>query len=291
MRLSDIGKIVLLAIIWGGSFAFMRVAAPAIGSVWFTVGRLVAALLVLFAWARWSGVNLDFRRHWKAYLMVGAANTAIPWTLYAFAAHSISASYMSIVNATTPWFSALLGAWLLGETLNLSKALGLVLGVLGVAVIVGWGPIEPTPAVLLAVLASLAAAAGYAIGGVIAKRQSVPYKAMAVGNTLFATLLLIPLLPAPPAAEAWTATVLISIVAVGVLSTGLGFPLYFQLNAEIGATKAQTITFLVPVSGVLIGVLFLGEPFKLTLLLGGAIILAATALVLEIPLPGRRGKR
>ena len=131
MRTSDVIKIVFLGTVWGGPFAFIRVCAPIIGAVWFTLGRLIVASIVLLAWARWSGVDLAFRRYWKQYFVVGLLNTAGPWTLYAFAGKTISASYMSIINSSTPWMSAILGAWFLGEKMTWPKAIGLACGVLG----------------------------------------------------------------------------------------------------------------------------------------------------------------
>lgn len=290
MRTSDVIKILFLGTVWGGSFAFIRVCAPIIGAVWFTLGRLVVASVVLLIWARWAGVDLAFRRYWKQYFVVGLLNTAGPWTLYAFAGKTISASYMSIINSSTPWISAILGAWFLGEKMTVPKAIGLACGVLGVSLVAGWGPIAPTPEVLLAVFASILAALGYAVGGVAAKLyvKGVDSRAIAVGNTIFASLMMLPLLPEIPAAERWSTTVIVSMITVGILSTGIGFPMYFQLIKDVGATKAQTTTFIVPVSGVLLGVLFLGEPMKLTLVFGGLLILVACALVLEIPLPGMR---
>lgn len=290
MRTSDVIKIIFLGTIWGGSFAFIRVCAPIIGAVWFTLGRLVVASIVLIAWARWAGVDLAFRRYWKQYFVVGLLNTAGPWTLYAFAGKTISASYMSIINSSTPLMSAILGAWFLGEKMTVPKVIGLACGVLGVSLIAGWGPIAPTPEVLLAVFASILAALGYAVGGVAAKLyvKGGDSRAIAVGNTLFASLMMLPLLPEVPAASQWTTTVIASMIIVGVLSTGIGFPMFFQLIKDVGATKAQTTTFIVPVSGVLLGVLFLDEPMKLTLVFGGLLILVACALVLEIPLPGMR---
>lgn len=293
MRTSDVIKIIFLGCIWGGSFAFIRVSAPVIGAVWFTLGRLVVASIVLIGWARWAGVDLAFRRYWKEYFVVGLLNTAGPWTLYAFAGKTISASYMSIINSSTPWMSAILGAWFLGEKMTVPKAIGLACGVFGVSLVAGWGPIAPTPEVLLAVFASVLAAFGYAIGGVAAKLyvKGVDSRAIAVGNTIFASLMMLPLLPEVPASSQWTTTVVASMIIVGILSTGIGFPMYFQLIKDVGATKAQTTTFIVPVSGVLLGVLFLGEPMKLTLIAGGLLILVACALVLEIPLPGIRRRR
>src|SRR5487761_2693174 len=153
MRASDLSRLVLLAAIWGGSFLFVRMAVGAIGPLWLTELRVGIAAVAMLIYARVAGFELDPRRNWRPYLVLGVLNTALPWALYAWSGKYIGASYMSILNAAAPWFAAVCGAIWLGERLSWRKVLGLALGMLGVALLVGFGPIVVSAEVLLAVLA------------------------------------------------------------------------------------------------------------------------------------------
>src|SRR3989304_2521601 len=170
MRAADLARLIALAAIWGASFLFVRIAAPSLGAAWFTELRvaLAAIAMTLYATAT-TGVPLG---HWRHYLFMGLLNTALPWILYAYAANYISASYMGILNATTPWFGALFRALRLGGRFTWGKGTGLAIGVVGVALIVGFGPVEVNVNVILASLACIAANACYATGGTYMNKRA-----------------------------------------------------------------------------------------------------------------------
>ena len=284
MRASDLSRLVLLAAIWGGSFLFVRMAVGAIGPLWLTELRVGIAAIAMLIYARATGFALSPRLNWQPYLVLGVLNTALPWGLYAWSGKHIGASYMAILNAAAPWFAAICGAIWLGEKLSWRKLLGLALGMLGVALLVGFGPIAVSPEVLLAVLACISATACYALAGVYVKKRAgkIAPRALTVGSLIAASLVVMPFLPAPPAAAAFTWQVTLAVLGISLVCSAAAYLIYFRLIANIGPTRTFTVTFLIPVFGTLWGALFLGEPVGLSTLAGGAVIVIATALVLEV---------
>jgi drug/metabolite transporter (DMT)-like permease len=283
MRPIDIARLVLLAAIWGGSFLFVRMAVGAIGPMWLTELRVGLAAIAMLIYARAAGFELNLARDWRPYLVLGVLNTALPWGLYAWSGKYIGASYMAILNAAAPWFAAICGAIWLGEELSWRKVLGLALGMLGVALLVGFGPIAASPAVVLAVLACIGATACYALAGVYIKKRAgkIAPRALTVGSLIAASVVVMPFLPAPPPVAAFTWQVALAVLGISLLCSAAAYLIYFRLIADVGPTRTFTVTFLIPVFGTLWGALFLDEPVGFATLAGGAVIVIATALVLE----------
>jgi drug/metabolite transporter (DMT)-like permease len=290
MKGRDLGALVLLAALWGGSFLFMRVAAPALGPVVVAAVRvaLAAFALVLYAAARRQPVQ--WRNRWRQFLIMGVLNAAVPFTLITTAELHITSGLASILNATTPLFTALVAAVWLGERLTPAKGAGLLLGVCGVGVLVGWSPLPPGLPGFASIGASLLAALFYGVGGVYAKRTFIgllPLR-VATGQQIGATLVLLPfalpigVITAPTMRP--TPLVIAAIVALAILCTSVAYLLYFYLIASVGPTKTLSVTFLVPVFGLLWGALFLHEPLGLSTLLGFGLILASVLLVTELRL-------
>ncbi len=280
MKTTDYVRLVALAAIWGGSFIFMRLAAPAFGTVLTAEGRLLIAGLVLAAWFRFSGFDPQLRRYWKAYAAIGLVNLALPSLFYAFALRHIPASMGAVLNSTSPMFGALLAALFLGERLSLRKAAGCAAGIAGVALVVQPGTLAQTPMFGYAVAACLAACLCYGYNGVLMKRHAeVPSRGFAVGGQLAAALMLLPLAPFSPPTAAIGALEISNLLALALLGNALGFVLYFRLIADIGATRALTVTYLMPFFGLLWGMLFLGETLPASALAGGVLILTGTVLV------------
>jgi len=284
MRPADLARLILLAAIWGGSFLFVRMAVGAIGPLWLTELRVGIAALAMLIYARAAGFALDPRRNWRPYLVLGVLNTALPWALYAWSGKHIGASYMAILNAAAPWFAAICGAIWLGERMSWRKSVGLALGMCGVALLVGFGPIAVSAEVLLAVLACIGATACYALAGVYVKMRAgrVVPRALTVGSLIAASLVVMPFLPAPPPAAAFSWQVTTAVLGISLVCSAAAYLIYFRLIADIGPTRTFTVTFLIPVFGTLWGALFLGEPVGMSTLAGGAVIVAATAMVLEL---------
>jgi len=278
---ADTARLVALAAIWGAAFIFMRVAAPVLGPAWTPELRVLLGGLALLAWLRAIGFDPGLRRHWRFYLLIGTVNIAVPFVLYSFAAMHAPASLLSITNATSPIFGLAWAALFGDERVTLRKAVGLGLGIAGVALIA-----QPASAVLdplfgWAIAAALGACCAYGLAGPLVKRyagEASPL-GMAAGNQLAAAVVLLPLLPLLPPLAVPNALVIANVLALALLASGVAFVLYFRLMADVGATRALTVTYLIPLFGIFWGWLFLGEALPAAALAGGALVLAGTVLV------------
>ena len=280
MRPADVARLLTLAGLWGGSFAFMRVAVPALGPFWLSFLRVALAFAALFAFAAIQGSVPRFRERWRDYLFVGIVNSALPFVLFCFAEQYVTASTAAILNATSPFFGAIVGAVWLKESLTLRQLAGMCLGLGGVALLVGWQPEPLSGPVLAATLACLAAALCYGIASVYAKVRmaAVPSSAVALHSQLAATIALAPVMAAVPLPAPPSVLVAVNVLALALASTAFAYRLYFRLIADIGPARALTVTFLIPIFGVLWGVAFLGEPLAGNTLSGCALILGGTWL-------------
>ncbi len=273
-------RLIILAAIWGGSFLFMRVAAPVFGPVALIELRVGIAGLFLLAAAWWMRHPPPAPRHWRHFLFVGLFNAALPFLMYGYAAQTLSASLLSILNATAPLFGAVIAAVWLHAPVTRTAALGLVLGVAGVAVLVDGGAAFSGAHWWLAVGAALVAPLSYGISSTYAKVAAAKVSPFdnAHGSMWAATLMLLPLVWAVPSHGAPSGGDWAAVTALGTLCTGAAFLIYFRLIRDVGPVRALSVTFLIPVFGVLWGALFLREPVGSSTLIGGAIILLGTAL-------------
>jgi len=280
MSTANMLRLVLLAAIWGSSFLFMRIAAPVLGPAVLIEYRVGFAALFLATVGYFLGKRLDLRAHWKHYLILGLFNSALPFLLFAFAARTLSASVLSVLNATAPMWGALIGAVWARQAISRRSALGLLLGTAGVALLVGFDHVTALPGAPLAVAAALVAAFSYSIASAYAKTaKSVEPFANAHGSMWAATLLVIPVLPLFPASGQASIGIMAAALALGVLCTGVAYILYFRLIQDVGATSALTVTFLNPLFGILWGALFLDEIVGWHTIAGSAIVITGTALV------------
>jgi drug/metabolite transporter (DMT)-like permease len=284
VRLSDALRLATLAAIWGAAFIFIRVAAPALGPAWIAEGRLLIGGVALLAWFRLSGVDTRWRENWRFHAVVGALGTAIPFALYGYAGMHLPASTMAILNTVTPMFALLMGATLREERITVPKVAGLAVGSAGVWLLMsggGAGAETASEATLAATAACLCASLAYASNALFVRRhgKNVPSRGTAVGAQLWGALVLLPLLPVMPPQGALTPAVLANLLALGLLASGVALVLYFRLIADIGVTRTQTVSLLVPAFGLLWGALFLGETITLATIGGGAMVVAGTVLV------------
>ena len=275
-------RLVLLAALWGASFLFMRILAPVLGPLATADARMLVAGLALLAWFGVSGVDAQWRRWWPHYVGAGMINTGMPFILWAFAALWLTTGELSVLNATSPLWGALMGAAFLGERLTVVRTFGMLLGVAGVAFIA-----RPSAekAALLAVVAGLGAAACYGFIGVYLRRwaSGAPSKGMAVGTQLGAGLVVLPFIPlAPPPAHP-TLFIVGCVLAVGILCGAVAYVLYFRLIDDIGATATLTVTYLIPMFSMLWGALFLAEPVTPQMVGGAALVIGGTLLALRSP--------
>lgn len=279
MRAGDAGRLIALAAIWGAAFLFTRVTAPALGPVATADLRMLIGGFALLAYFRLIGFDPQWRRWIGQYAIVGMMTSGLPFLLYSYAALDLTAGLLSVLNATSPMWGALLCALILRERLSWRAGLGLLLGIAGVALVSR----PEGGASVLAVAAALGAAFLYGLTGVYLKRYAVaiPARAMAVGTQLVAGILLLPFIAVSPPPAAPTLLVAGNLLALGLVCSAVAYLLYFRLIADIGPTGALTVTYLIPIFGVLWGALFLGEALTLPMLAGGALVVLGTFFVLR----------
>lgn len=286
MSSTNLFRLILLGLIWGTSFMLMRIAAPVFGPIFVTFGRAALGALALLAFAHYRGVDLAWRRNAKIYLVVGLTNTAIPFSLFAWSALYIPSSYMATMNSLAPVFTAVFGYLMLAERLSTARIAAFVLGLGGVAILVGIGPTAVTPQVIGGVLAGMAAAIHYGYSATYTRMKAgkIPSLATAAGSQTAAALALLPFAaPAlPHAVSTGNASAWLAVLFLGLICTGLAYALFFHLIATEGASKAVTVTFLVPATASVWAWLLLAEPITLGTVTGIAVVLLATAMALGL---------
>ena len=283
MPLPSVALLVTLAALWGGSFVFMRVAVPALGPVPLAYVRVSIAAVVLLMVAFARKRIPPFRTRWRELLVVGVVNSAVPFSLFCYAEQYISASAGAVLNATSPFFAVVAGAVWLSQPATKAKLAGIAIGMIGVVVLVGLTPGATSDQVLLAVAACLVASVCYALAGVYTKHalSDVPSHAIACASQVFAALALVPLLPFTTIPGPLTGVVIANVLGLAVGSTAIAYLIYFKLIADAGPQRALSVTFLIPLFGVLWGALFLGEPLTFNLLIGGALVVAGTVVTVK----------
>jgi drug/metabolite transporter (DMT)-like permease len=273
-------RLVLLAAIWGSSFLFMRICAPVLGPGLLIELRVAFAALFLAIVGLFLRKRLHLAANWKHYLILGFFNSAFPFLLFAYAASTLTASVLSVLNATAPMWGALIGAVWMRQGIALPKVLGLVMGTCGVALLVGFDAVTSRPGAGLAIAAALTAALSYSVASLYSRSaRSVEPFANAHGSMWASTILVLPALALFPAPGTATIGILGAALALGVMCTGVAYIIYFKLIDDIGATSALTVTFLNPLFGILWGALFLGEVVGWYTIAGAAVVIVGTALV------------
>lgn len=283
MRLRQWLEFVALGAIWGASFLFMRVAVPAFGPVPLIALRVAIGALVLVPIVLTQRQSVSFKTHAMPIAVVGLLNSAVPFTLFAYATIIVTSGFAALLNATVPIFTAIVGLIWFRQRLEGPRLTGVVLGFLGAAVLVS-GDLGKTghPG---AIGAGLVSSLCYAIAAHYTRQRlgGVAPLAVAAGSQVAAALALAPLAiwAAPtvmPPASAWAA-----VLALGLVCTGLAYAIYFRLLATAGAGGAVVVTYLIPVFGMIWGGVFLDEAVTATMLGGCSAILAGVALVQRAP--------
>lgn len=291
MKPSHVLQLLALAALWGASFLFIRVGVAEFGvaplmALRVSIGALVLVLmLALRGTPRASFATLRARAF--PLLVVGVLNSAAPFCLFAFAELTLSAGLTSVINATTPLFGALVAFVWLKDKLTALRTLGMLVGFGGVVSLV-WGQIEAPHGALapsagataLAALAATAAALLYGIAANYTKRHltGVDSLTIATGSMIGGSIVLIPFAlatwpAAPVSLHAWGA-----VLSLGIACTGIAYLIFFHLIVAAGPSRAITVTFIIPVFGILWGTLFLDEPISAGMIEGCAIVLVGTAL-------------
>jgi drug/metabolite transporter (DMT)-like permease len=276
-------RLFLLAFIWGWSFLFIKVILEDAPPTFLAWGRIVLGLAVLVVAMRRRAEPLPERRYWGHLMVLGLAMSVLPFMLIGWGEEHISSALTSVLNACTPLFAAGFAAALLGERLRPPQLAGVAVGFLGVAVVAGVGGGDLAGSSLLGSVAVVLAGAGYGFGFAYANRFTTGLSALQLsfGQLLAGTLILAPVAAVDVAAGRVDLgpRAALCLVLLGTLGTGYAYLLNYRTLQESGATVASLVTYLVPLVAVAAGVLVLGEPFSIRLVIGGLIVVLGVALV------------
>ncbi len=282
MPIKSLSKLIALSAIWGSSFIFMRIIAPAIGPISTSFSRLFIAGIFFIIYYLITSTKGDLKQNFKIIALVALVNTAIPFTLYAVAALYIPAAISSIINSMAPMFGMIFSILILKQKASLRGFLGILLGVAGVSLITGGGAISFSLESFYGILACLIAAMCYGLASVIIRRYATNVKPiiMAGYSQFFASLYLIPILPFQNVQISLNTTVVVSILLLALMCSAVAYLLYYNLVVEIGPTKTLTVTFLMPIFSIIWGLLFLQEAVYPITIIGMLVVLLGTRLVL-----------
>lgn len=291
MNLKYVLALIGLAALWGASFLFIRIASPVFGPLLTIQGRVTLAAIALIIILAATRRSAEFKKRWKSYLIIGAINAAIPFTLIATAELTLPASMSAILNSLTPLFTALVVWGWMKEPLSLRKWAGIFIGVIGVGILVGWSALPFTSKTILAIGLSILSTISYGFAGVYAKKTfaGVPPLSLAAGQQAGAAVLLIPFTAfnLPVSNHPIPVIAVVSVVGLALFCTALAYLLYFYLIESVGPTKTLSVTFLIPVFGIIWGILFLHEQITFGMLIGLIIISASVFLISDVRLRKR----
>lgn len=271
--------LIILSLFWGASFFFYKVLAPALPPFTVVLGRMGIAAIVLniVLWTRGGRLPANLKV-WGDYVVIAVLTNVIPFALFAYSERHISSGLASILNATTPIFTVLVAhAFTSAEKLSWNKAAGVGFGVAGVIVLIGPEALHDVGGkFLLGEIACVVASISYGFGGVFSRRvRGQPLLVITTAQATAAAVLAVPIagladrpwtLPMPNL-EVWGA-----LFGIALISTVVAYLIYFHILTKAGATNISLVTFLVPISAVFLGVLFLGEQVNATAIAGMLVI-------------------
>lgn len=294
MTAREWGLLLALSLLWGGSFFFVGIAVrdiPPLTIVALRVGLAAIALAALLSAFR---IALPTSPHlWAAFFVMGLLNNAIPFCLIVWSQTRIASGLAAILNATTPLFAVLVAHFLTkDEKITAARLIGVVTGFAGVTVMIGQAMPEGAPSARLAELAVLGAALSYSLAGIYGRRfkaLGVAPMAAATGQVTASALMLAPV--AAIVEQPWTLPLpgwpsLAAIASIALLSTALAYALFFRILASAGATNLMLVTFLIPVSAILLGSLVLGEHLE-GRHFAGMVLIATGLAAIDGRLPAR----
>ena len=280
----DWSLLVLLSVLWGGSFFFVGVAVKEMTPLTIVLARVTfaAALLVPVMWAYGAKLPSSLNR-WMPFFFMGLFNNVIPFALIVIAQTQITSGLASVLNATTPLFTVLVMAAFGDEALIGRRVVGVVLGLIGVVILRGRGA-DFSGGQTLGIVLCLGAALSYGFAGLWGRRKlsGVPPLTSATCQLLCSSLVMVVLagaiewpwgLPMPSVAT-W-----VSLLGLAALSTALAYVVCFQILVRSGATTVMLVTLLIPVSAILLGHFVLAEPLKGREILGALVIGSALLII------------
>jgi drug/metabolite transporter (DMT)-like permease len=284
MSLRDWMLIVLLSLVWGGSFFFAEIALLAFGPLSVVALRVSIAAAILLIIMRLRGIPVPSGSEaWTGLAIMGLINNVVPFSLIVWGQVHVTSSVASIFNATTPLFTVVVAHFLTSdEKMTAPKLAGVLLGVAGVATMSGGTALTGFDMANIGQFAILGAALSYALASIWGRRlRGLPPLAAAAGMLLASSVVMVPLAmiaEAPLAASPSTGIVL-AVIGLAAVSTSFAYLIYFRLLASAGSTNLMLVTLLIPVSAMSLGIAFLGERPGITAFLGMGLIFAGLACV------------
>jgi len=280
MNIKEWLMLIALSILWGGSFFFVEVAISELPTLTIVLVRVALAAIALWLFIFITGISVPRSLAvWSSFLIMGLLNNVLPFSLIVWGQLHIASGLASILNATTPLFTVLVASALLhDEKITKNKLVGVIVGFVGIVVMIGSSALDGIGLNVAAQLAVIGAALSYAFAGVYGRRfktQNINPIVAAAGQVSASSLFLLPIvlvIDNPTSIVTPSTQVVMALVALALLSTAIAYVLYFQILASAGATNLLLVTFLIPVSAILLGTLILGETLQVSHMIGMAII-------------------
>ncbi len=285
MTLQEWALLLALSVLWGGSFFFAGIAVKALPPFTIVTLRVAIAAFALHVVLRIQ--NTPFPRDWatwQAFFGMGILNNVIPFSLIVWGQSHLASGLAAILNATTPLFTVIVAHFLTrDEKMSGSRLIGVIVGFIGVAVMIGGKSLLTLGNDIMAQLACLVGAVSYAFAGIYGRRfktMGIPPMVTATGQVTASSLVLLPIMLAVD--HPWTlalpnAAVIAALLSLALLSTALAYILYFRILSTAGATNLLLVTFLIPVTAIILGIVVLGEQLEIKHLIGMALIGAGLA--------------
>lgn len=263
---------------------FTKLTVPQIGPYSTASIRLLIGGVFMIVYFLIIGFNPEVKKYYKEYFIIGVLNSGIPFTLFAYAAQHLPASMLAILNSTAPLFGAVFSAIWLSDKLNFQKILGLILGMFGVALTTNIATVSLKTNEILSIAFCLLASMCYGLAGVYMKKKTSHINSTGITGIaqLFGGAFIFPTVFLSDKAFNFNLPVTVNILCLAILCSAIAYLLYYKLVKDVGPTKALTVTFLIPVFGILLSVIFLGEHISINMIGGIIMILLGTSLVLNL---------
>ncbi|MGP4713943.1 MULTISPECIES: DMT family transporter [unclassified Psychrobacter] len=297
MSRRDLIIFISLSFMWSLSFIFYRVGVPEFGSMSFASLRVIFAGLTMLAFLAFNPTHLKIvGKHWKLLTVVGLVSTSIPFVLFSYAAQSVNAGVLAVLNASVPMMSGFIASTFFNDKLSKKQTLGLMIGIIGVVILMSeslfGGAASDLGSSLVPMGYALLGCVGYAIGANVTKNylHDTSPVAITIGAMLIASVVMLPVaIYEFPYGQSISLKAWVSVVCIGVFSTAIAFIFINELIKSIGPMRATSITLVIPIFAIIFGYILLGEALDTAAIVGSAVILVGTYLSLNLSLKSFTG--
>lgn len=290
MSRRDLIIFISLSFMWSLSFIFYRVGVPEFGSMSFASLRVIFAGVTMLAFVAFNPSHIKVAaKHWKMLTLVGLVSTSIPFVLFSYAAQSVNAGVLAVLNASVPMMSGFIASTFFNDKLSRKQTMGLMIGIVGVVILMSetlfGGDISELSSGLLPMGYALLGCVGYAVGANVTKNylDDTSPIAITVGAMLIASVVMLPIaIYEFPYGQSISLKAWVSVVCIGVFSTAIAFIFINELIKSIGPMRATSITLVIPIFAIIFGYILLDEALDMQAIIGSAVILVGTYLSLNL---------